>query len=518
MDRHHHIAEDLTWIWPVSIDVRKLPDTALNPLHTRVVELNRDACYRALLTRDARFDGRMFTAVKTTGIYCRPICPARPPKRTNCVFFSTAIAAQSAGFRPCLRCRPEISPQLAAWHGTSNTVARALSLIETGTADDQDLDRLADRLGVGERHLRRLFQEHVGISPKGVLQTRRILFAKQLITDSALPLTDVALAAGFSSIRTFNHAMQLLYGRPPSDFRRRRDSLDVSHVRLLLPYSPPYDWESMISFLQARTIPGVESIEEGRYRRTISLNGKQGTVCVADRPEAHSLEAKICFPDVRTLPEIVRRVRALFDLGSHPATIEAHFSKDPVLAPLVAARPGLRVPGAWDGFEMAIRAILGQQITVAGATKLASTLAATYGEAFQQSAYPELSFVFPMPGTLAASDLGSLGMPEARKKTIRELSRVVDQDPHFFDVKRDLAKALETLCALPGIGKWTANYIAMRALREPDAFPAQDAGLLRALAQRGVNLKPDALLKHAEQWRPWRAYATMHLWTGGTKL
>ena len=458
----------------------------------------------------------MFTAVKTTGIYCRPICPARPPKRVNCIFFSTAISAQAAGFRPCLRCRPEISPQLAAWNGTWNTVSRALNLIEAGTAGDQDLTRLSERLGVSERHLRRLFREHVGVSPKAVVQIKRALFAKQLITDSALPLTDVAMASGFLSIRTFNHAMRTLYGRAPSHFRRHTGAVSTGQVRLLLPYSPPYDWGSMLSFLQARMIPGVESIEEGQYRRTVSLNGRQGTISVTNNGKSQALEAEIRFPDVRSLPEIVRRLRSVFDLGCHPLTIEEHLSKDPTLSPLIAARPGLRVPGAWDEFEMALRAILGQQISVTGATKLASKLVDSYGDTLKQGADKALRLVFPAPERLAASDLKSLGMPESRRRTIREISKVMVGNPGFFSGRRDLDDAIEKLCAVPGIGKWTANYIAMRALREPDAFPVKDAGLIRALGQRGIDLNTDALLRHAEQWRPWRAYATMHLWTGGT--
>lgn len=470
------------------------------------MDLDRDVCYRALLTRDKRFDGRMFTAVKTTGTYCRPICPARPPKLENCLFFASAVAAQSAGFRPCLRCRPELSPRLAAANGTYNTVIRALQLIDGGAANDQDLESLAGRLGVGDRHLRRLFQEHVGISPKSVLQTRRVLFAKQLITDTAMPLTDVALASGFASLRTFNHSMRSVYGRPPSEFRRKRLTPDAQNIRLLLPYSPPYDWPAILNFLAARAIPGVESVEDERYVRTIRLNGKYGLIRVA--PDRDALAVSIQFPDIRALPEIVRRVTAQFDLGAHPASITAHLATDPLLAPSVAQRPGLRVPGAWDGFEMAIRAILGQQISVGAATKLAGKLVAALGQPLQES-----RFVFPDPGVVAASDLAFLGMPEARKRTIRSLAEAVVDNPAFFDPAQPLETAVEQMRSVPGIGEWTAHYIAMRALRQPDAFPAKDAGILRAFSKQGLTLNEKKMLKRSEAWRPWRAYATLHLWS-----
>ncbi|HEX4808405.1 MAG TPA: AlkA N-terminal domain-containing protein [Bryobacteraceae bacterium] len=470
------------------------------------MELDRDACYRALLTRDKRFDGRMFTAVKSTGVYCRPICPARTPKQENCLFFASAAAAQGAGFRPCLRCRPEVSPRLAAAHGTSNTVSRALRLIENGAANDQDLEALAARLGVGDRHLRRLFQTHVGISPKSVLQTRRVLFAKQLITDTAMPLADVALASGFASLRTFNHSMRGVYGRTPSEFRRARAAPDAQGIRLLLPYSPPYDWNGILRFLAPRAIPGVETVEEGKYRRSIELGARYGLIEVARAQDA--VAVSIQFPDVRALPEIVRRVTALFDLGAHPSSIAAHLSKDPMLAPSVAERPGLRVPGAWDGFEMAIRAILGQQISVSAATKLAGILVAALGRALNES-----QFAFPDAAEVAASDLAFLRMPESRKRTIRALAGAVALNPAFFDSSQPLESAIEQLCGIPGIGEWTAHYIAMRTLRQPDAFPANDVGLLRAFAKQGLALNAKQLLERSQQWRPWRAYAALHLWS-----
>jgi AraC family transcriptional regulator, regulatory protein of adaptative response / DNA-3-methyladenine glycosylase II len=476
------------------------------------MELEREACYRAVLTRDVRFDGRFFTAVKTTGIYCRPICPARPPKLVNCLFFPSAVAAQAAGFRPCLRCRPEISPDLPAWNGTSNTVSRAFHLIDNAAAGDQDLGLLAERLGIGDRHLRHLFQEHVGIAPKSVMQTRRILFAKQLITDTSMSLADIALASGFNSIRTFNHTMRQLYGRAPREFRRRRVVSENSAVRLLLPYSPPYDWPALLGFLRQRVIPGIEAVTADRYARTIELNGQYGFVSVRQLENANSLEAAIQFPDVRALPEIVRRLRGLFDLTAHPATISEHLATDPILASATQQRPGLRIPGAWDGFEMAVRAVLGQQISVRAATQLAGALAAAHGKPLSESVDSALRLVFPTPAVIAESDLACLRMPESRKKTIQTLAASLAKDPLILQPSQMLDESIDRLRSLPGIGEWTAQYVAMRVLRQPDAFPAQDVGLLRAFAQRGIKLTPRELLKRAESWRPWRAYAAMYLW------
>jgi AraC family transcriptional regulator of adaptative response / DNA-3-methyladenine glycosylase II len=478
------------------------------------MNLDHDACYRALQTRDARFDGRFFTGVRTTGIYCRPICPARTPKSENCRFFPSAAAAQEAGFRPCLRCRPESSPDLGAWNGTSATVSRALALIEAGALDEGDLAALSDRLGVGERHLRRLFQRHLGASPVAVAQTRRVLLARQLIHETSLPMTDVALAAGFGSVRRFNETFQALYGRPPGELRRRNASSAAAGdaLVLMLPYRPPYDWDAMLAFLAVRAIPGVESLEGGAYRRTIAFDGAAGSVTVEHRPDRQAVRATIRFPRLSALPGIIARIRRVFDLGADPAVIGAHLSGDARLAPLVAARPGLRVPGAWDGFEIAVRAVLGQQITVGAATRLASRLVAAYGEPLPA---PEgtLTHLFPTPERLAGADIAALGMPRARGATIAGLAAAAAADPALFHPRGDLDQAVARLTSLPGIGEWTAQYIAMRGLRETDAFPAADIGLLRALAgPDGERPSSRALLAAAESWRPWRAYAALHLW------
>jgi AraC family transcriptional regulator of adaptative response / DNA-3-methyladenine glycosylase II len=483
----------------------------------RRMELDSDACYRAVATRDARFDGKFFTAVKTTGIYCRSICPARTPKRQNVTFFPTAAAAHEAGFRPCLRCRPETAPDCGAWRGTSNTVSRGLALIELGAMDQGNIEQLAERLGVGERQLRRLFRQHLGATPIGVAQTRRVLLAKQLLHETQLSITDVALASGFASVRRFNETFQRLFARPPSavrrDSRAEHPSQPASGITVLLRYRPPYDWTATLSYLRERAIPGVESVSSVQYARTIEIDGTSGTVSVT-HAEPNALRARICFPTVAALPLVIARLRRLFDLAADPAAIAEHLSMDPMLARLVAMRPGLRVPGAWDGFELAVRAILGQQITVRAATGLMGKLVKIHGELVPAgSAAAGLTHLFPSPRTLAVADLRQLGIPKQRATALASLSAATAADPSIFSPRRSLEEAVSRLRSLRGIGEWTAHYIAMRELREPDAFPAADVGLLRAMADgNGRRPTPGELLARAQCWRPWRAYAAHHLW------
>ncbi len=486
------------------------------------MDMDDDACYRAIETRDHRFDGRLFVAVRTTGVYCRPFCPAPTPKRGNVRFFSSAAAAQEAGFRPCLRCRPETSPDLAFWRGSSNTVSRALGLIEAGALDDANVETLAERLGIGERQLRRLFRQHLGASPISIAQTRRILLAKQLIQDTRLPMSEVAAAAGFGSIRRFNEIFSELFKRPPKALRRAgvtdQSIATTGAVTVKLGFRPPYDWDAVLSYLRTRAIPGVEAVSNGRYARTIAIGGERG-VLIVEWAEKNCLRATVRFPNLGNLPAIIARIRRVFDLAADPVTIGAHLSQDPVLAPLVAARPGLRVPGAWDGFELAIRAILGQQITVTAATGLAGKLVRAYGEEIADPTVHDLGLthIFPTPARLAGSDLAAIGMPNARRTALSSLAAAVVADPLIFGPRRSLEEAIAQLRSLSGIGEWTAQYIAMREMREPDAFPAADIGLMRAMTDaNGVRPSPAALLAHAEQWRPWRAYAALHLWASGS--
>jgi AraC family transcriptional regulator, regulatory protein of adaptative response / DNA-3-methyladenine glycosylase II len=483
--------------------------------------LDPDICYRALQTRDSRFDGRLFVGVTSTGIYCRPICPARTPNRGNCRFFPTAAAAQAGGFRACLRCRPEISPEQACWRGTSNTVSRALALIAEGVLDREDgnVEALATRVGIGERQLRRLFEQHLGASPVAVAQTRRVLFAKQLIHDTRLSMAEVAMAAGFGSLRRFNDAFRTLYHRPPTELRRRKmrptlDSSAAAPVILQVSYRPPYDWEAMLAYLRTRSIEGMEVVEKGIYRRTVSHEEENGMVSVAHAPDRNALVATIQFPCVRALQAIVTQVRHLFDVGADVDTISSHLAKDQTLAPLIASRPGLRTPGCWDGFELAIRAVLGQQITVEAARQLGCKLVLMCGDPVKDASDPRLLRTFPSAHCLAMIDLSKIGMPKSRRATVKALAQAAIANPRLFKPLGSIEDSIAQLRAIRGIGDWTAQYIALRALREPDAFPATDIGILRGTASlEGVLPTAPQLIQRAEAWRPWRAYAAQYLWT-----
>jgi len=484
---------------------------------------DRRICYRALQSRDFRFDGLIFVGVDSTGIYCRPICPARTPKFEHCIFFGSAAAAQEAGFRPCLRCRPEAAPDLASWRGTSNTVSRALALIAEGALDggQSGVPALADRLGIGQRQLRRLFLQHLGASPISVAQTRRVLFAKQLIHETQMPMTEIAMAAGFGSLRRFNETFRNLFGRPPSALRRKSAlrNQEEKDIVLRLRYRPPYDWESMLAFLRARAIPGLEVVDAGRYLRTVEVDGALGSIEVTHLADQHSVRVGIRFPQVRSLPAIVGRVRRLFDVGADIETIDEHLSGDPALAPLVAERPGLRAPGGWDGFEIAVRAVLGQQISVIAARKLGGQLVALHGRAVPKSfrIHRDLSHVFPTAKRLVTASIG-LGMPGMRSAALKAVADATLSDPNLFRPFGSIEDTVARLRTISGIGEWTAQYIALRAIREMDAFPATDVGLLRGMASidgdtmNGAKTASANLLSRAESWRPWRAYAAQHLW------
>ncbi len=471
-------------------------------------------CYAAVQSRDARFDGRFFTAVLTTGVYCRPVCPARTPLLRNVRFYACAAAAEAAGFRPCLRCRPETAPGTPAWEGTSTTVVRALRLIESGALDAESVEELAARLGMGARHLRRLFQRHLGASPAAIARTRRLHFAKKLLDETDLPVTEVAFAAGFSSIRRFNAAFRDTLGRPPSDLRRRRTTgratgRTTGDFRLTLAYRPPLDWEALLAFLAVRAVPGVACVRDGVYRRTIACGEDRGFLTVRHAPGRPELWLDLPLPLSRCLMPVVTRVRRLFDLGADPAAIAGCLAQDPLLAPLVRTRPGLRVPGAWDGFETAVRAILGQQVSVKGATTLAGRLAARYGEPL--AADGPLRFLFPTPAALRGAPLEALGLPRQRAGALRSLAAAVDDGRLDLTHCPGLDESVAALAALPGIGPWTAHYVAMRALGEPNAFPDGDLVLRRAVGGE-TPLTPAQLRRRSEAWAPWRAYAALHLW------
>ncbi len=477
--------------------------------------LDHDTCYRALLSRDARFDGRFFTGVLTTGIYCRPTCPARTPYRKNVRFFMCAAAAEEAGFRACFRCRPETAPGSPAWIGSSSTVARALHLIDHGALDEGDVDALAQHLGVGSRHLRRLFDEHLGTSPVAVAQTRRVHFARKLIDETRLPMAHVAFASGFASIRHFNASVKKAFLSTPTALRcKARQGTDHASngLTLSLPYRAPLDWKSLLDFMRLRATPEVESVDGNCYRRTIVINHIRGIIEARPATSGNEILLRVYLGDTTSLIHVAQRVRSLFDLAADPSEIESVLTSQPRMAAPLRRWPGLRVPGAWDGFELAVRAILGQQISVQGATTLAGRLAARYGEPIPEGKSMGLMRLFPKPEVLAKRDLSKIGITTARITSIRRLARLVDQGNLKLDGSADPAQTKAQLMSIPGIGPWTAEYIAMRALRDPDAFPVSDLGLRKG-ASRGENpLTTKQLEKLSESWRPWRAYAAMHLW------
>jgi AraC family transcriptional regulator of adaptative response / DNA-3-methyladenine glycosylase II len=469
--------------------------------------LDADACYRAVRCRDRRFEGRFVVAVTSTGIYCRPGCPARIPTRKNMRFLPSPAAAELAGFRPCRRCRPDASPDSTAWIGTGATITRALRLIDEGALDQSSVESLATRLGISARHLRRLFLERLGAPTKAVALTRRAHLARQLVEGTDLPMPDVAQAAGFGSVRRFNGAIRRTFHCPPREFRRTiRGVRPGSWLELRLPYRPPLDWDSLLGFLAARAIPGVEIVEKNRYRRTIRTSAGSGVLEVTPLPERAVLLLRVGAPPGPGLDRIVQRVRRLFDLGADPMQIGKDLARDSFLAPVVRAHPGLRVPGAWNGFETAVRAVLGQQVSVRGATTMAGRLVAGLGESIPRGE-EGLTHLFPEPADVARSDPSRLGLPRARASCLVALARAVETGSLDLDHAISLDDAVGRLMALPGIGPWTAHYIAMRALGEPDAFPAGDLVL-----KRETGLSEAGLLKRAQPWRPWRAYATLYLW------
>jgi AraC family transcriptional regulator of adaptative response / DNA-3-methyladenine glycosylase II len=462
------------------------------------LDLDRSALDRARVSRDPRFDGRFFIAVTSTGIYCRPICPSPPSKSANVRYYATAAAAAEAGFRPCLRCRPEAAPGTPAWLGTSAVVRRALRLIEDGVLDRGSVNALAARLGIGPRHLHRLFLRHVGASPITVAQTRRLHFAKHLLDETDLPITEIALASGFGSVRRFNYTLHRTYGRAPRDLRRQRrqgaSAEGGEQVALRLAFRPPYDWPQVHDFLAAHAVPGIERVDERGYARTVAAEGVPAIVCVRPLPGEHALELRVWGAAPSSLFHLSSAARRAFDLAADPERIALAFEGDPLLAPLVRQRPGLRIPGAWDPFECAARALLGQQVGAAAARALAARLVEGVGREIAGGA-DGLTHLFPSPAALAEASLDGLGLGGARVVALRALARAVSAGA--LDLGAPLDEVTASLEALPGFGASTAQYVALRGLGEPDAFPV--TGLVVSEAR-------------AEAWRPWRGYAVAHLW------
>jgi len=471
--------------------------------------LDPRTCYRALRSHDARFDGRFYIAVRSTRIYCRPVCSVRPPKRENCRFYPSAAAAESAGFRPCLRCRPELAPGNASVDATRRLAQAAASLIEDAALEESSLQAIARRLGITDRHLRRAFGEEFGVSPVEFAQTQRLLLAKRLLTDTALPVTEIAFASGFRSVRRFNALFRSRYRMQPKALRRASATAGGDDALAFeLSYRPPYDWAALAAFLGRRTIGGVEAFEDGVYRRTVRLRldrrAHTGWLSVAPSRKKPALRVTVSASLAKALPPVLSRVKALMDLACNPAEVAQ------ALGALARARPGMRVPGAFDGFEVAVRAILGQQVTVAAARTIAGRFAAEFGDPVD-TPFASLTRVFPSPEKISEARPGSvakLGMPEARARTVIGLARAVAGGDLVLMPNADIEPTLERLRSLPGIGEWTAQYIAMRALAWPDAYPHADYGVMKALGTRDRK----AALRAGEAWRPWRAYAVMHLW------
>jgi AraC family transcriptional regulator, regulatory protein of adaptative response / DNA-3-methyladenine glycosylase II len=484
--------------------------------------LNTDDYEDARQSRDPRFDGRFFVGVLTTGIYCRPVCPVKVPKKENVQLYKSAASAAAAGFRPCLRCRPESSPGTPAWSGSSWKVSRALQLIDQGYLDAASVDDLADQLEVGPRQLSRLFQNHLGASPVEVAQTRRLHFAKKLIDETSMPLAEICFAAGFGSIRRFNAVFSQTYERSPKQLRekqsaktksRQKSAIEVSGddaIHITLSYRPPFDWKSHLAFLAYRSIPGVEVVTANSYARTISLDGVDGDFSVTFSETSHSIEVVINFPDSSQLYQIIDRIRSIFDLRADSEQIANYLAKDKVLKPMVKKFPGLRVPGCWDGFEVAVRAILGQQVTVKAASTLVSRIAERHGRPYNR-AIEGLTHVFPDAKKIQKAKMDGMGIVTQRITAIQSIASQVAKGAMTINCTVDTEEFVKQICEIKGIGEWTAYYIAMRALNDPNAFPYSDL-ILRRAVNKDEELSPKKLLQRSEPWQPWRAYSVILLW------
>ena len=480
--------------------------------------LDADACYRAVAAHDARFDGAFFIGVTSTGIYCRPVCRVKTPRRENCRFFAHASQAEGAGFRPCLRCRPELAPQTLAWSAQDASAllaqhaARLLDSPDAWGDEVPSVAGLAARLGVSDRHLRRVFEAELGVSPMDWLQTRRLLAAKQLLADTRLPVAQVALAAGFASLRRFNAAFAAQYRMSPTALRRDgSEAKPGDGIAVTLGYRPPYDVREMLQFLQQRGLVGVEQIDVAAHTvaRTLRLDDDtRGWIACRFEPEQHRVQVRVAESLAPQLPRVIARVRAWLDLDADPAAIHAVLGADfPALA-------GLRVPGTLDGFELAVRAVVGQQVTVAAARTLTTRLVERFGTPLA-TPIDGLTRLFPTPAALAAAsgdELGQLGLVRQRQAAIHALAQAVSTGQISLHTGADVQTTMDALKALPGIGAWTADYIALRALRWPDAFPSGDVALQKALAPEGQRLTARAAEGRAERWRPWRAYAVIRAW------
>jgi AraC family transcriptional regulator, regulatory protein of adaptative response / DNA-3-methyladenine glycosylase II len=471
------------------------------------MELDADSCFRAVRARDRRFDGRFFVAISSTHIYCRPICPARPAKRGNMHFYSSAAAAEGAGFRPCLRCRPERAPGLAPVDAVSRLVGAAIAGIEEHALSSARVKDLAASLGVSDRHLRRVTESQLGVSPIELAQTQRLLLAKRLLGETSLSQTEIAFASGFGSVRRFNALFKSRYGLSPRALRGGAHPKEGLHCQL--EFRPPFAWHSLLDYLRLRAVPGVEMADATHYRRTVAIDSAAGWIAVSQGKKDNALNVELSPSLAPVIGAVIARVKRLFDLGAVPDAVSALLLPDPLLGKTVRRIPGLRVAGAFDGFELAVRAILGQQVSVKGATTLAGRWAQAFGTPIA-TPYPQLNRLTPTAQQITAvtaDEISALGIVGARARCLVQLAPAVLDKRVILSFAPNVEEQIDALMCLPGIGPWTAQYIAMRALHWPDAFPSGDLMLLRAA---NANQKQ---LKHlAEAWRPWRAYATHYLW------
>jgi AraC family transcriptional regulator, regulatory protein of adaptative response / DNA-3-methyladenine glycosylase II len=488
--------------------------------------MDDDQRYQAAASKDARFDGVFFTAVRTTGIYCRPSCPAITPKRANVTFYPTAAAAQQAGYRACKRCRPDASPGSPDWNARSDVAGRAMRLIADGIVDRDGVPGLAARLGYSSRQVGRVLAAEVGAGPLALARAQRARTARILVETTTLPMGDITFAAGFTSIRQFNATMLEVYDTPPSVLReraeRRRDSArfkagdgdagPAGALCLRLPFRPPIDLARIFGYLGARAVPGVEVVTATEYSRTISLPNGPGVARLRIVPGENWVECSLALADLRDVTAAVQRCRRLLDLDADPLAISGYLASDPVIGPLALACPGRRSVGAVDGDEIALRAVLGQQVSVAAARRLAGRLAALHGSPLATGGSGALTHVFPDTATIAGLDPETLPMPRSRGRALVGLADALASGAVSLHPGADREEASARLMALPGIGPWTAGYIGMRALSDPDAFPPGDAGVLRALRLLGQRADPGSDAGAAQAWRPWRSYAVHYLW------
>ena len=476
-----------------------------------------DRVWRAIEACDPRFDGWVFCGVKTTGIYCRPSCPARTPKRENVRIFASAAAAQSAGFRACKRCRPDATPGSPEWDLRADLVGRAMRLIADGVVDREGVGALAGRLGYTERHVHRQLVAVVGAGPLALARAQRAQTARILIETTTLSMTDVTFAAGFQSVRQFNATVQEVFAMTPSAVRAQARTYgrqtDSGALSLRLPYRAPLDAAGLVTYLGLRAVPRIEEVRDGAYRRSLSL--PHGTGAVELRPADGYVHARYWLADLRDLGAAMQRSRALLDLDSDPLSVAELLGDEPLLGALVRSSPGRRVAGTVDGHELAVRALLGQQVSLRGAATLAGRLVADHGQELERP-LGSVTHVFPAVEALAAVDMASLSMPVARRRGLLALIAALARGELVIDAGADRADARRRLLSLPGVGPWTAEYIAMRALRDPDAFPASDLGVRHALEQLGEDGRPANAEMLAERWRPYRAYAVQHLWASLT--